>query len=464
MATAQLQQVYGSGAVAWPAVPGRAVWAGVPRWLFLPALLALFIPIPRLGLPVSPENLLYVAFFALLLARRMPAGFRVPRTVRALGWLTVLFMIAQYAIKGWFLGRPVAEPMLLRRALLLGMACAAICDERHFRVAAACVVAGMLVSGVVGLFTVFQIEPVASLYERFLELGVEDLDVLEHRADLATRRLMGLRGTVYGFSYLTAPVFLLLAGFVTTALRRGQAFRALLSLVAMGLVLFCMLLNAERSSFLALAVGLAVWLAQVRRVDGLVLAIAPLAVGGMALTAWNDTLLAHRDNDRDNLLYRIQQHDSGEFAGRIGLALGGALTVLDHPLTGGTAEDYQQRAGELPLVTRFFMNKGLLPASHNSYVNAGMRAGMAGWLLLAGILAVAVRLLRLAVRHTRGRAGADPLVAAVRAGFIACLVNAFFHNQGVLSGEPMTWALLALGASALAAPHWRPAPAGRAPA
>lgn len=429
----------------------------VRRWLFPLALLALFVPMPRLGLPVSPENLIYLSFLVLVFAGTLPGGLRMPRPVRLLGALAVVFMVAQFVIKGWFFGEPIAEPMLVRRVLLLAMACTAIRDRPSFQGAAVCVIFGVLVSGIVGLFTVFQIEPVASLFNRFLEVGVEDLDVLDRRSDLATKRLMGLRGSVYGFSYLTAPAYLLLCGLVADALRRRATGRVAACLVAMGLVLACMLLNAERSAFLALAIGLVHLVFAIRRADVTLVALAPLAAGLLGLFAWNDLLLSRQDDAQNNFLQRIENHDNGEVEGRIGLALGGALTVLEHPLTGGSQEDYQRTAGSLRLVSGFFMNKGLLPASHNSYVNAGMRAGVLGWILLAGMLVFALRITRQATRASRIAGSADPVAIAVHAGVLACLVNALFHNQGLLSGEPMTWAVLALGAGALA--MYRPHPA-----
>lgn len=429
----------------WPATRTQ-----IQRWLFWLALIGLFVPIPRLGLPLSPENALYIAFVALWATETNASMHRIPTAVRTLAILTVVFMLWQFLVKWLFVDVNLWAPTLLRRALLLIMACRTLRTLRDFHVAAACVVGGMAFSGMVGVLTVFDVGPVVSFFGRFVECAAQETERAERLADLAGKRMMGLRGSVFGFSYLTAPAFLLLCGFLARAWSRRATGRMAVCYALMAVVLLCMALNAERSSFLALAAGLFLLLWALRQKGLAALTLVPLGLGLVVLVGVNEFLLHHQENAQNNLVSRMDHQDAGEYAARMGLAAAGALTVIDHPLSGGTEADYQVKAGTLESVRSFHLRYGDLPASHNSYVNAGMRAGVAGWALLAAMLMASLRFLPRPRRAAVSPLARDPVALSLRAAFVACLVNAIFHNQGLVSGEPMTWAILALGAGAAA--------------
>lgn len=419
-------------------------------WLFRLALIGLFIPIPRLGLPLSPENLIYAGFLALWAMEPRAIRPRVPPVVRNVALATLGFMLLQCFVKFFFLDESLWEPTLFRRALLLVMACHTMRSMRDIQIAAACIVGGMLVSGVIGILTVFDFGPAVALFNRFAEFSNAELDRAEEIAELAGNRLLGLRGSVFGFSYLTAPAFLLLCGFLSRALQRRSVRDLVICYGCMGVVLLCMALNAERSSFLALAAGLAVLIFAQRSKELVAFIVTPLVVGAMALISLNSILRIHQGRDQNNFVERMDRQDTGEYAARAGLAAAGVLTVLDHPLSGGSNDDYQRTAGSLEVIRRFHLNYGDLPPSHNSYVNAGTRAGVAGWFLLAWLLSACVGLMP---RRRAGRSTpveTDAIALSLKAAFIACMVNAIFHNQGLVSSEPMTWSILALGAGSTA--------------
>lgn len=417
-------------------------------WLFRLALVCLFVPIPRLGLPLSLENAAYLGFMALWATQAGIVKVRVPRVVRMLGILTLVFMAWQFVVKAYFLGEGLWAPMLVRRALLLVMACHTIRTRRDLHLAAAFIVGSMLFSGLVGICTVFDVGPVVSLFGRFVECAAQEADRAEEMADLAAKRLMGLRGSVFGFSYLTAPAFLLLCAFLARAWRDRNVGRMVACYAGMAAVLLCMALNAERSSFLALGAGLILMLWSLRLPGLTALTIGPLIGGVALLVAVNEVLIYHQEQEQNNLLQRIDHQDSGEFMARAGLAVAGALTVLDHPVSGGSEEDYQEKAGSLEAVRRFHMSRGELPASHNSYVNAGMRAGVAGWVMLGAMLVAVWRMAPVGRVASGPWTTQDPVALSLRAAFLACLVNAIFHNQGIVSGEPMTWSVIVLAAGA----------------
>jgi hypothetical protein len=158
----------------------------------------------------------------------------------------------------------------------------------------------------------------------------------------------------------------------------------------------------------------------------------------------NEWAIKHQGSERNNLVIRMQSGERDDDMARIGYAIGGIWTVIEHPLTGGSNRDYQRLLPRIPLVAKNIMwGYGALPASHNTYVNAGRRAGIMGWIIMGFLLWMLWRTGREAARwHVPGEM--QHTIRALWAALAAVLLNAFFHNSGILAAEPMTWALVSL--------------------
>ena len=218
--------------------------------------------------------------------------------------------------------------------------------------------------------------------------------------------------------------------------RRPDAWRATL---AFTVLLAGLVLTFSQTSMLALIAGvgvlvLAVWglgrgLA-IGAAAALALAAAVLALGGGGLTA--------------------------ETTGRTGLVSGGLELAGDRPLAGHGSGSFGDRFED-----RFGGGDGIAVESHTEPVTVAAEQGAVGLVAYATLLAVSVLALWRSAGFGRG-GPRSPLGATLFAGYVAMLVHSF--GYAAFLTDPITWALLALGAALpsiapLAADEGRRAPA-----
>jgi O-antigen ligase len=431
--------------------------------VFLAALAALFVPLPRLGLPVSPENAVYAVGVLLLLGLGSLGGLRVGRLTLQLAVLALVFFGLQAVAKRLAGDEALLQFNLLRRAMFLLFCVVSVNSPGRLRAACAVLVVLVSLNALVGLLNVLDVGLVSRPFATYLSLLDHEDGDADETLELASNRLVGFGGSIFGFSYLGTPALLLAVAMILEGLPSPQRRPAIVGLaVAASLLVIAVLFNAERSALVAFAAGglyLATGLSPgQRRLLGLVTLVAAAGLGCMALR--NEMLLPGQEDQSHSLVHRLTTEVEGEFGARIGQAQAGVLTVLENPLSGGTWDDYQRIASSLPSICAFAGHRSDVPAPHNAYINAGVRAGIPGWLLMGIAALLLVRVLRLARRTATAPGSVRVLSLGAGAALTGALVNALFHNAGLFSGEPMTWATLALCCAAIRlGPGGQPEPA-----
>jgi O-antigen ligase len=242
--------------------------------------------------------------------------------------------------------------------------------------------------------------------------------------------------SVYG-RYLTIA---LLALVVTILYADGLGWRAA-GLYGLVVAIWCgLLLSFSQSSFLALAVGVAVAAEAVLGRRALA-ALSVVAVLGL-------TVAFGVPDVRDELRGKSTAGINRITSGRSNLVAQGARIALEHPVlgvgVGGFGDEYARRLGV----------KGDDPkrvASHTTVVTVAAETGLPGlalfgWLIVAALSATLLRL---------GRGFTSRVSLAVGVALVAIAVHSCFY--AAFFEDPTTWALLGLVGLAARMPRKEPA-------
>jgi O-antigen ligase len=230
---------------------------------------------------------------------------------------------------------------------------------------------------------------------------------------------------VYG-RYLSLAIVVAMTALLWARERRDLALlTALVAILWVGLAP-----TFSQSSFIALLAGLAV-LAALRWSLRWTLA----AVGVGAVAALFVVVLSGGSKvttDRINI----------DTAGRANLVSGGIHLFAQRPV-------YGYGAGSFPRAYREHVNTSQVPVSisHTEPITIAAEQGMVGLLVYASLLVLALWTMTTGLRPA---SGVPPGRAAVLAAFIALLVHTMAY-AGFFE-DPITWVLLAVGASLAAAP------------
>ena len=203
---------------------------------------------------------------------------------------------------------------------------------------------------------------------------------------------------------------------------------------AFALLWAALVLTYSQSSFAALLAGLAVVTALRWRTRPVLIAIAAMALAGLAVSAAAPGLVN----------FRITSGKSVDRAtsGRFDLVRGGLAMFADRPIwgfgSGSFAETYRERER--------VSSRAAASASHTTPLTVAAAQGIVGLAAYAFVLLAAFRLMFGGLDRLRGRAPPPRLVsrAFVAAGFTALVVHTMLY--AAFLEDPISWALMALGA------------------
>lgn len=393
-------------------------------------LFFLFVPIPAIGpLPVAPENLLYLFLFVVLATLGSHALNRRLAYVARNVWPFLAFGLLDALLTYAFDDVVQVEFYVVRRLLLVLAFVLAVDDDRSFRRVYGYLIFVVATVSVFALLVVWVGGPFSAVRDFLLAArGARAADELGHL------RAAGVTGSVFGFSYVVAALPpLALGGWLRAPRARW--------LVAFAVGACALVSNAERSAIAVSALAcIALLFAQPRRrawITLVVLFVVSAATVIAYRAARNDLISA------EDIFHRVQVLRQGNVASRFGQQWAGLRTIVLHPLRADTAT-YQEVAGALESVQEYEGFRGQIPWSHNHYINIGLTAGFLGLMLFA---IFSWRIGKMLARCWTGvsiGAGRSPMHHAVVLALAAVAANAFFHNAGAFSGEPMSWALIGL--------------------
>jgi putative inorganic carbon (HCO3(-)) transporter len=220
------------------------------------------------------------------------------------------------------------------------------------------------------------------------------------------------------FGRFLALVMILIAGVLLFGRDRREhlASAAVLAVLWVGLVL-----TLSRSSLAALLVGLGVLAAMRWKPSrALVVAVVVVALGGLAVLISPNT-------------FGLNQGVNGASAGRGGLISGGASLFADRPVwgfgSGSFVTEYRAHHHSGP---------NSLSASHTIPITIAAEQGLIGEVVYVVLVLAAFACLL-------GRARGDPVRIAIAAAFIALVFHTLLYADFL--EDPVTWALLGIGAA-----------------
>jgi len=410
--------------------------------LFLLACVILiqFFAIPVIpGIGLAPENFVFlvvVLIYGTRLARLAFGGGRVSTVVLLLATFGVLAWIA-----GFLRGEPLGNPGRHFRAAIYMLMLVEVCSHaaRRQQIMKLLVLVGV-VQVIFGSLVYFVGEPFASIRDWMLSSAQSGETVIGKGSQIAS---------TYGDPHLFAY---LLTGLPFVAIHlflREKKLHWLLALLALLLGLF---LNAERSAAAAFLAGMVYLLFRSPQRARNLTVLAILCVAFLAMkqiigsrtpsgTSGMESTVAY---SHGTLSDRFGGTNLAEIADRIMYQVHGIESVLKHPIAGPTQRQYAREVVGGDAIVSSAVTAAVL-APHNHYIDAGVAAGVVGWLMMAWCLWAlwkAQRTVRAAVRARLPELRVEALCISV--GLAAVMGNAVFHNAGIFSPEIATTSIAGL--------------------
>lgn len=418
------------------------VWAdSTARWILTGIILIQFFPLPVVpGVGVAPNNFIFLAAILFCGSRLSRLGFRAGRISAV-----ALFMVA-FALLDWahdFLrGGLIVNPARHFRSVIYLLLIVEVCSYHASRQRVMKLLVWVGVAQVVfGSLVYFVGQPFASIREWMLQSAESGETLIGQGSQIAS-----LYGAPHVFSYL-------LASFPFLAACLYLREKKLVWLAALVVLVLGLFLNAERSSAAVFFVGVLYLVMKTpQRARNLtllgVLAVAflgmqqligsrapPVGPGMVSPTAYAHGTLSDRFGDTS----------FDEVVNRLMYQVHGITSVLKHPAIGPTQVEYAREVvGSGGMVISSAQAEEIL-APHNHYINAGVRAGVPGWLALAGCLWAlwkAQRTVKAATRPAQAALRTEYLCVSV--GLAAVMANAIFHNAGIFTPELATTSMVGL--------------------
>ncbi|MDY6839537.1 MAG: O-antigen ligase family protein [Thermodesulfobacteriota bacterium] len=405
--------------------------------LLLCAILFLeFVPIPKLPvIRLAPNNILYAVGITVIV-------FHLHTVLQNKSLLILVSILIFYALLKnalfYFRGQSIETFGALIRCVvlveLINIACNS--DERiRFILKYFLLLCGFSV--LFGLLVYFFGSPFADIRNALrATMGQAG------KAISAGSQLTGLHEIPHIFGYYLASTPIMTLGLLLTS--RKTIWTVLLAFLLVGLFL-----NAERSAILANVCVFAIWIWFDRRNRRMLIRYGALTMFFLVLFAAVHPYVAPKapltsGYTRGTLTERLQATSLDEALGRIMWQLHGIRTVLKHPLRGSTHEDYIRTVHDLPSTKTNLQRYQKTPAPHNHYINIGMHGGALGWLLLFFFAWVLVYSLSRRTKALSKEQAGLYIYQGVLFGFMAVLINALFHNDGIFFYNTMTWFCIAL--------------------
>lgn len=414
---------------------------GFASFLLLAIVLIQFFPIPKLpGLGVAPENVLFLIALGYLVMVRPRECVRSGKVSIAIVLMLCFAALEQLhnVVHGLNVSLPAEHIRIAIYLWLMAVVCRYF-DRCVWFVKVLVVVGAMQV--VFGALIHFVGEPFASLRAWMLRSGTDGETILITKGS----QLAGLYGLPHQFSYLVAS-------FPILAIALYYHERARVWLVLCLVLLTGLFLNAERSALGACVLMYAVWLIKTRQKAKSMIVIGVLGVSiiGVAKVIERIQPKEHEISveaayTHGTLSKRLGGTDVEEITGRLMWQVHGAISVLRNPVLGPSHMDYVQEVvgrEKRKVVTEIEAAK--IPPPHNHYVNVGVRAGIVGWVILAGWLWLQWRIYRTAVRRIGDDKKCLDFHLGLSLALLAAMLNALFHNAGIFSPELGTVSILGL--------------------
>ena len=412
----------------------------IPNILIFLLIFINFVPFPPKGpIRFAPENLIY--FFVILYILFNFKSVLNSKIDFSVILLFLLFFSLEFSINS-FQGEPLRNFFPRIKSTILIFFIAVFCrNENDFMRMIKFFVLIATFNVLFGLLVFFIGEPFISIRIWFNEWSGTTIRIGKGS------QLAGLYGMPHVFGYILSAVPILC---FTLYINEKKIFWLFCLLIcSVGL-----LLNAERS---ALLMNIIVFLILILRQRNRILLFFLFALCTCFVMIIQHQIVApaqdivHADEASyraGSLTDRLKSTTSGEVFDRVKWSFYGIKTVLKYPLTGGTEADYAHEVyGDTSYVPTQSQIEDTL-ASHNHYVNTGLKAGILGWIIVILLLWRIVTLLRMDPSLFTDNQSFVTIIFGVKLALFAALGNAFFHNNGIMNSDPAaSWMLAFLMAA-----------------
>lgn len=249
--------------------------------------------------------------------------------------------------------------------------------------------------------------------------------------------ISGLSGEHFLFGYLigVAPVIAL----VCTQLSRFKWIWIILFL----LMSYTLYLNAERAALVGALLGVAYLLIRWRLVKTLYVCIGvSLFLAAYVLKPNTEMVAMESSVHGASLTSRFVKTDAGTTE-RLDWLKAGILSVLEHPFSGVSDQEYQSAFFENDITVVNSPDRKI-PYVHNHYVNTGLKIGIIGWMIVFFYLQALNKIFKQIFAVSVTEEQERKIFEGGAIALISVMLVALFHNSGIFFNEPVTVCLTGL--------------------
>lgn len=396
-----------------------------------------FVPFPVIkSIGFAPENFVVVLMGIYLWFNFSRVAALKGRIVAVLVLMT-LFFVLEYLFD-FLQGEPFRIPVASLRMVLSMMFIVIVCTtERRLLFAIKLFLVMMVVSVVFGTLLYLFGEPFSSVRAWFVQSTSTATTFIGKGSQLT-----GIGVQPHVFSYFLAVTPILCYSLFLS--ERKNIWILYLLILCVGL-----LLNAERAPLLfnIIVFAVAFWRQRNRLLLLSVLVLSASVVFGAQHLIGNVSSGGSPQRAAvlvtGNLAERMKKSSINEVIDRIKWQMYGIRTVLKHPFSGATKRDYSEAVyeGRVAYISASRSDKTLEP--HNHYVNAGIKGGIWGWLILVLLFFQIRAMLKYDFGYTNTGGPIAAVALGIKLSVVAVLGNAVFHNAGIFDAEFATCTILA---------------------
>lgn len=407
--------------------------------MFCVAIFLSFVPIRTVPLlPVAPVNVICYMIIIYSLIAFPTIKKTIPRTVALLLVTFLVYSFLDFFVSLYKSEEPINIYSRLRPPLLVIIMCLVASSEKGFKWAFKFILLMIVLNIIFGLLLTTFGEPFESI--RTLVIGRRSASILG-----IGDRITGFSGSIHAFSYVIAAAPIM-------ALTLYFAEKKLIWLLMFISTILGLVFNAERSPSLMVVICLALWIFIGKGISFkniIILAIA-VVLSGVFVMNVIDTKRNPQSSDEKTLVHRLRESREGEFLQRIRQQIAGLITIIKNPVIGGTDEKYQKvltslmystSGGYVKVEKDWYIRA---PASHNHYINIGIKTGLPGLGIFSIFTILLLKSLKKFKHNTLYRRNMSYYYSGSLYSLIAVFGNALFHNNGIFFVEITSWIVLGL--------------------
>ena len=405
----------------------------------LSLMLFYFIPVPKLPVVrLAPMNILFYILI-LYLFTRIQDIIKLDAKIITMLFLIIVFVLLSNllnVVQTKEFGNIASYIRIILFMLFIPLACS---DEKRLMVVLKFFLVMAAFSTVFGILIYFFGGPFAAV-KKFLTQSQVTAGLYYDKGSQVT----GIYCLAHVFGYLLAAAPLLTFG--VFCVEKKKKWIVFLFIFMVGVIL-----NAERSALLMNLVVFFLWFVKDKGKRPFIFLLFVVIMSSFFILPYLLDLAGYQkptdikaSHQSGTIMERMKESSVEDAVDRLKWQWHGIRSVLKSPILGVDHELYVRTVHNIPYTVKNLNLYANTPWPHNHYVNAGMWAGVAGWLILLVFLTILISIHKDTQKQLQGFPKAGLVYSGLSLAVLGAMGNGLFHNHGIFRVEFATCTLVGL--------------------